>query len=917
MESLLVLVLVGLAVLAIPAAIVFLLIGQSRLRRRISELEQRLAELRPAAVPASGTEATPSPKTAGDSGSVPERAEEPARTGPWAQVRPAEPVVEAGQEAVATVSAPASPPRAVVFRQERISALGRWLRENWFYAVSALSLALAGIFLVQYGVEKGLLSPTARVFAALTFGAVLIAAGEVVRRRFGDDETSSTAYLPSVFSGAGIVTLFGGVLAARQLYGLIGPEPTLTGMMAIALLGLVLGWYHGPLLAAVGLIGAYAAPFLVGGSSDEPSWLYAYFLIVALLGMGIDTVRRWAWISVLTLVGAYAAAWLLALWAPATEAEHAVFAVLLALAAITVPARRLVPDHGGSMVAEMVFRKKGDPWPEFPTRLAFGAVMASSAIVSLSGGDSEAAFLLAVVLLSGLTIALVLWASSARALQDATLFPAAGLLWVVLVQGIEGGAAYLRFATTYAETPEADYPMLVTALVALAALLSVLAAWRSFRAGATAAIWAGAAAVFAPALAIMLELGWVPARVIGPYPWALHALALGALMVVLTERFAHADGEARMRSALATLSALSCLAFACIIVLSSAALTVALAVTVAMAAALDRKFTLPPMSWFIYVGVVTLGFRLVLDPGLDWAEDAPLPEMLLAYGGTLIGFVLALWLVLPLARPLAKLMLESAAWSTGGLLVSLLLLRWLESLAAGKAETSHWGLGLFAVIWLGLAFAQVQRWALGGRMKEFRIILAVVFALAGGEAEFAAVTAANPLLEFGAEPVLGPPVLNTLMVAYLLPSLVIGFSAWRIGSMPLRMKQACGALAVALSVFWFGLAIRHFWQGPEGMHESNGVTQPELYSYTLALLVIGAALFYQSLARHSHRMRKAGLAVIGLAVAKVFLVDISGLGGLIRVFSLLALGLALAGLAWLNRWAMLRHSPQASEPLDQ
>ena len=100
------------------------------------------------------------------------------------------------------------------------------------------------------------------------------------------------------------------------------------------------------------------------------------------------------------------------------------------------------------------------------------------------------------------------------------------------------------------------------------------------------------------------------------------------------------------------------------------------------------------------------------------------------------------------------------------------------------------------------------------------------------------------------------------------------------------------------------------------MYEGNGVSQPELYTYTLTLLVIGAILFYQSLARQSDLMRKAGLVVIGLAVAKVFLIDIAGLGGLIRVFSLLALGLALAGLAWLNRWAKLRHSPQEAEPLD-
>ena len=92
------------------------------------------------------------------------------------------------------------------------------------------------------------------------------------------------------------------------------------------------------------------------------------------------------------------------------------------------------------------------------------------------------------------------------------------------------------------------------------------------------------------------------------------------------------------------------------------------------------------------------------------------------------------------------------------------------------------------------------------------------------------------------------------------------------------------------------------------MELSNGFLQPELYSYTVALLVLGAALFYQSLARHSTLLRRAGLVVIGLAVAKVFLIDISGLEGLTRVLSLVVLGLSLAALAWLNRWAQARLS---------
>jgi len=84
--------------------------------------------------------------------------------------------------------------------------LGRlfaWLGDNWFYAISAISLA--GLFLAQYGMENVLLPPAARAASALVFGVALIVAGEFIRRRFGAAEDSATAYLPSVFAGAGLV----------------------------------------------------------------------------------------------------------------------------------------------------------------------------------------------------------------------------------------------------------------------------------------------------------------------------------------------------------------------------------------------------------------------------------------------------------------------------------------------------------------------------------------------------------------------------------------------------------------------------------------------------------------------------------------------------------------------------------------
>ena len=50
-------------------------------------------------------------------------------------------------------------------------------------------------------------------------------------------------------------------------------------------------------------------------------------------------------------------------------------------------------------------------------------------------------------------------------------------------------------------------------------------------------------------------------------------------------------------------------------------------------------------------------------------------------------------------------------------------------------------------------------------------------------------------------------------------------------------------------------------------------------------------------------LQRIAMAVIALTVAKVFLWDASGLTGLTRVLSFAGLGLSLAALAWLNRWA--------------
>ena len=97
-----------------------------------------------------------------------------------------------------------------------------------------------------------------------------------------------------------------------------------------------------------------------------------------------------------------------------------------------------------------------------------------------------------------------------------------------------------------------------------------------------------------------------------------------------------------------------------------------------------------------------------------------------------------------------------------------------------------------------------------------------------------------------------------------------------------------------------GLEIRRLWQGND--LSAYGTVEGELYSYTIAMLLAGSVTLGLALMKKSTTLRRGAFAIIALTIAKVFFIDMSGLEGLTRVLSFLALGLVLAGLALLNRW---------------
>jgi uncharacterized membrane protein len=72
-----------------------------------------------------------------------------------------------------------------------------------------------------------------------------------------------------------------------------------------------------------------------------------------------------------------------------------------------------------------------------------------------------------------------------------------------------------------------------------------------------------------------------------------------------------------------------------------------------------------------------------------------------------------------------------------------------------------------------------------------------------------------------------------------------------------------------------------------------------MYVYSLAWILFATALLVAGIVTRGAVLRYGSAAVMGVAVAKVFLVDLSHLAGLYRVFSLFGLGVSLMLLAYL------------------
>lgn len=150
-------------------------------------------------------------------------------------------------------------------------------------------LMLLGVVIVIVGVGMflklahdegwiGAMSPIAKCAGAGVFGIMLVALGELLRKKLNPLASSG-------FTAAGIATLFASAYAASRVYDLLGVELAFGLLAMITAGGVVLGAIgQRVMLSLLSLIGAFAVPVLL--STGEPSYFVFPAYLLLLLSMG-------------------------------------------------------------------------------------------------------------------------------------------------------------------------------------------------------------------------------------------------------------------------------------------------------------------------------------------------------------------------------------------------------------------------------------------------------------------------------------------------------------------------------------------------------------------------------------------------------------------------------------------------------
>ena len=741
-------------------------------------------------------------------------------------------------------------------------------QQYWMVLLGGVCLVFAGIFLVRYSIENGILGPTARIVLGLLFGAGLIVAGEKLRR-----SGRLEAGVHAAFVASGSLVIYSALLVSFHLYELISAQTAFACMALMSAFSMLLALKHGPLMAAMGLLGAYLVPILVstGSNNIEAALLYSFIVTCSSFWLQRYIYRSWLWWG--TWVGAVG--WfVLSLDLP--DMAQGVRALYLAALA-----------YAGVALTFAGLKLEAIDIESFPGRGVIKQLTTVFVVLSVS-----LMLLLQVETLNELSYPTIAWLPIVAALVARNNLPVLRLLPLfalspIIIDLFSMDVRFFDWKLSIAPMAEALQPSYLTLLVIVTATFAVIAG-KEFVNARHRGYWSSFI-LFMPLVAIVLAYLRISGMQDG-LSWALPTFLIAGVYAFLLTVWRNRNQQqvVEVEAALA-IAAQSAFAVACFFAFSEVTLTLILAVQLIGLAYIDRTIKVAVLPIIMKVMLMLVIVRLTFNPWVALYEVSSL-TLLLTYAGCLASCVVASREVR--GRPELVVWLHSAS---AHLLVLTLAVFTRYMIYGGDIFAKQFNLteaSVYVCSWAAVGI--IYEWkstSLQSFKAWYRGLAMLHIAAAAGLFILYNLYLHNPL--WRTESIDTTPIFNLLLIGYGLPVVLAAIVYKRIAD----LKRVAGVICVFALYMFVTLEIRHLWN--DGIRVGMPVKEGELYTYSLVWLLLSVAILIYGAYRNSSDAKKAGIIVLLVVIAKAFFWDMRDLDGLWRVVSFLGLGLSLLGIAYL------------------
>lgn len=817
-----------------------------RLERTVADLQVRLARIEPQAPPQSP---------------APVEAKPPEAAAPVEETPPTQP---APKPSAPLEPLPPAKPNPVL----------AWLTGgNTIARVGLLILFFGLAFLLKYAADQDMLPVELRVAAVAAGGVALLLLGWRLRER-------RPAYALAM-QGAGVAVLYLTTFAALRLWNLIPAEAAFILLVLIAVFAAFLAVAQDAMvLAVIAAGGGFLAPILASTGGGSHVMLFGYYLLLNVGIAGIALFKAWRALNVTGLLFTFfiGLAWGVRFYQPRhfdTSEPFLVAFFLLYVAIAVLYARKRAPELKHFVDGTVVF---GTPLGAFGLQaaltrdmelgLAFSSLAAAAMYLALAAilhrtrRESWAllgrAFLALGVVFATLAIPLALdarWTSAFWALEGAAI------VWVglrqrsTLARGF-GIALQLVAAAAYVEgyrrLPGA-VPLVDAAFVG--ALLLAGAGMLIHRLLLTAREWVSRLESRLVAFLFAWGLGW----------W---------IFAWLHEIDTFVTRDYRMSAAVGMFTA-----------------------TALVLGLLAQRWQWPH---------AVVGARWLM-PALAWLAALLLirgdaPHEGLGWIAWPAAFAVLAWLLRRLEpgwpSPYWGRLHTGGAWLLA--VVGALELHWLaETYTARGTAWSVASVAVPAAVVLLLASIRSTdgRWPLAAHARAYRLDAATGFAVALAAWSLFA----NATHDGRSDPLPYFPLVNALDLAHILAGLALAAALLAMrrtlpDMQPVLASRGAAAVAGAVAFIWLnGVLLRtlHHWADiPYTLHamERSVLAQASL-SVFWSVLALALMVFAARAARRALWM--IGAALMAVVVIKLFVVDLSNVGGIERIVSFIAVGLLM------------------------